>query len=499
MTARRRTLLQRAFRLDSSNLGSRVVSGASYQFMGIVLRTVVTIGSTAALARLLTPADFGFVAMATVVTELAALFANFGFTNLLIQRRSITRLQVDTVFWASTLLGVLLAGVVFALSFGAAWLFREDDVAPLLRTLSLTFLVAGLPSVAWVVLARKLRFRTEFWVQTVTTLGRAGVGIGFAWAGAGAWSLVAGALAGSALQAALAFVAVPYRPRLRFNAEFLAARWRTSGGYFGSGLLFYAYMNADLVLIGRALGATALGYYQNARSLTDEIRARIAMPLQQVLFPALSALQDDPSRRQQMVLRSSRMIAAVVMPVGFGVAVMAPDLVPVLYGSRWQAMVPVMQMFGVSAALRASSAVAAPLFNASDRVGTAFLLNCLGTALLLGAVVVGLPHGIERVAMLVAAVAPYSILTLAVALRGVGIGTRGLAHILGPSLVSSMAMGVAVWLARPHVEASVDLPAARLGVHVVLGGGCYIACLHAMSRQYLFDFMDAFGRLRVRR
>ena len=85
--------------LDTNELGRRVVSGSTYTFLGIFLRTAMTIGSTAVLARLLTPADFGYIAMATVVTELAALFGNFGFSSVLIQRRVVARLHLDTVFW----------------------------------------------------------------------------------------------------------------------------------------------------------------------------------------------------------------------------------------------------------------------------------------------------------------------------------------------------------------------------------------------------------------
>ena len=111
-----KNLVRSAFVLNSDDLGRRVVSGAGYKFLGIALRTAITIGSTAILARLLSPADFGYIAMATVITEFAGLFGAFGFTNVLIQRRVISRLQLDTVFWATLAVGIVLAGVVFGLS-----------------------------------------------------------------------------------------------------------------------------------------------------------------------------------------------------------------------------------------------------------------------------------------------------------------------------------------------------------------------------------------------
>lgn len=491
----RQSLLQRSFRLDARNLGNRVISGASFQFLGIALRTAITIGSTAILARLLAPADFGYVAMAMVVTELAALFSNFGFTNLLIQRRSITRLQVDTVFWASVLLGAALALVVFLASFATGLVFADPRVGELLRVLCLTFLFSGVSCVSSVVLARLMRFRTEFWIQMVTVASRTLVAIGFAYAGYGAWSLVAGAIASVLIQAILGFVAVPYRPRLRFHAKYLQSTWRTSGSYFGTGLQYYLNMNLDLLLIGRQLGAAPLGIYQNARSFTDEIRARIAIPLQHVLFPAFSALQFDPERMRVAVVRSARLMAALVIPIGLGVSAAADELVPVLYGPKWLAMVPIMTMFGISAAIRASTAISGPLYSACDRVGLALKYNVLGSGLLMAGVIVALPFGLEVVAAAIAVISLFSLVTFRVAIGLIGLGMPAMLQILGPPSLAGAVMWAAIEASRPFISVAVPAVAMRLLIHVAEGAAIYLAVLHALSRTYLADFDDLAKRL----
>lgn len=495
---RRHGLLRRSFVLSDHDIGGRVVSGAGFQFLGIGLRTLITIGSTAILARLLTPADFGYVAMATVITELAGLFANFGFTNLLIQKRVINRLQLDTVFWASNLVGLVLALVVFVMSFFAGWLFADPHVGELLRVLCLTFAFSGLTSVSWVVLARLMRFRVEFWMQLATVVIRTAVAIGFAYAGFGAWALVIGGVTSGLVQGVFAFIAVPYRPRLRFHAPLLASTWRTSGSYFGGGLLYYANMNVDLILIGRQLGPTPLGFYQNARSLTDEIRARIAMPLQHVLFPAFSALQHDRERMQQMVLRSARMLAAIVVPIGFGVSAMAQDLVPLLYGPKWLAMVPVMSMFGISAALRASTAMASPLFNSSNQVALAFRYNLIGTALTILSVAAAMPFGIGVVSAAVAASSLYSVFVYRVALGYVGLDVHDLLQVLGLPIGASAAMWLAIFATRGLVFAGASSHALPLVLLTALGGGTYVSVLHVTSPKYLEDFRAILQRFRRR-
>ncbi len=475
-------------------MGGRVVSGASFQFLGIGLRTAITLGSTAILARLLAPADFGYVAMATVVTEFAALFANFGFNNLLIQRRRINRLQIDTVFWAAAGLGAALAGIVFVASFFAGWLFADARVGELLRVLCITFLLSGLPTVPGVVLARLMHFRTDFLIQMTTVALRTLVAIGFAYAGFGMWSLVAGAVTGAVLQVVLGFLAVPYLPRLRFHSKFLTSTWRTSSSYFGGGLLHYANMNLDLLLIGRQLGATQLGYYQNARALTDEVRSRIAMPLQQVLFPAFAAMQDERERMQQVVLRSGRILGAVVIPIGVGLAAVAQELVPVLYGPKWLAMVPVMGLFGLSAALRASTAIATPLFNANSRVSLGLKYDAISTTMMVIGIWFAMPYGTTAVTMVIVVTSLYRLLPFRAALGLIGLQNRHVGQILGPPFLASLLLWLSITILRPYSFSWLANPGALLALHVFAGGAVYLIALHMLSRQYLVDFKDVIGR-----
>ncbi len=225
---RRQDSVRRAFILSADNLSQRVVAGAGYTFLGIALRTVITFGSMAILARLLTPADFGCIAMATVVTELAALFGGFGLSNLLIQKKCINRLQLDTVFWASTLVGLGLTAMVFLMSFLSDWLFREPLTGELLRFMCLTFAIGGLTCPHEAILSPLLRFRTEFWIQLTVIAVRSLTAIGFAYFDFGVWSLVAGSISGAIVAVMLYTLVVPYIPRFRFHLGYLTSTWKIS-------------------------------------------------------------------------------------------------------------------------------------------------------------------------------------------------------------------------------------------------------------------------------
>jgi O-antigen/teichoic acid export membrane protein len=490
------TTVQRSFHPASDDLGRRVVHGAGFTFLGIAVRTVITIGSMSILARMLAPSDFGHVAMATVVTELAALFANFGFGSILIQQPRIARVQLDTVFWASLVLGFSLTVIVFGLSFFSELVFADPIAGELLRVLCLTFVLDEMTVVPSSLLSRLLMFRKLFFVQLVMLPCRAGVAVTLAWNGFGVWSLVAGALAGSVAQWVAFTLIVGYWPRFRFSRLFLTSTWRTNGSYFGGGFLFYINSNMDLAIVGRLLGAGPLGFYQNARSLADEVRARVAVPLQRVLFPAYAAMQGDLARFQDGVIRSGRLLALIVIPVGFGIAAVAEELVPLLYGDQWQAMIPILQIIAVGSGLRAATTIGSPIFYATNQVGLNFRLNFAASMTFVATVVIGSNWGLTGVSIASLVSAVYAIVLYRVAIGLIGLRTSNLVRILGAPIIASTGMLVTIAWLRGPVSDMIPSIAPRLTLFVVIGVASYVLLVALMSRRHLVDVIDAVSKLK---
>jgi PST family polysaccharide transporter len=492
----RHALVRSALVLNTNNLDRKVFHGASFTFLSVILRTSFTIGSMSILARLLTPRDFGYLAMATVVTEFANILSSFGLSNILIQRRRISRLQLDTVFWAAIGIGCVLALSVFGLSFISGWLFADPAIGALLHFLCLNFIFGGAATVHEALLSRLMRFRTDFVIQ-VTAIGlRSIVAVVCAYYGCGVWSLVAGSLTGTFTLMALMILIVRYVPRFRFNPAYLLSTWKTSGSYFGNNLLYSVNVNIDLFLIGRQLGAHALGYYQNGRALTDEVRGRLAMPLQRVLFPAFASIQNDIARLQQSVLKSSHLLAAVICPVGFGISATAPEIVPVLYGEQWLAMIPLLTVLGISAALRASTAIAFPLFNSQNRVVLSFKYNVIGTIIFILSIFIAIPFGLEFVALTISINSIFSVVFFWASLRLINLGLRALSYVLLLPIIASLIMWAAIIFLRSQIQ-SLELNIVfNLITMVAWGAVIYFIALIALSRRYLQDFKDLVGRFR---
>lgn len=491
-------LIQRSFAPPDHALAHRVSHSAAISLAGVALRALVTIGSTAVLARLLTPADFGLLTMASLVTEFAALFSSFGVGAILIQMRRSSRLAYDTAFWFALVLGLALMGAVWVFSFFASLFFDDPQVGSIVRVLAVLFLLEELTVVHSAVLQRMLKFKLEVAIQSGQLLLRVTLTIVFAWLGWGVWALVLGSLAARVAQTIVMWVLVPYRPRLRFHKDLLAGRMRTGLSYLGSSVLGYLNNNLDYLIVGRRFGAVELGYYQAAYSLSDELRNRLSMPLQRVLFPAYSLVQDDLERFRRGVTTSLMLLATVVLPLGAGMAATAEEIVIVLFGWQWLAVIPLLKILAINGALRAVFSMCGSIYYARDRADLALFMTAMTVPITALALWIGSRYGLVGVAWAMLVMVLFSLVTAHFALRLVGLGLIALVRAIGPAGLASAVMAIGVEAARSGIEAHIDTPLARLALLVPLGTLMYGFVLAIVSRDAV-ELVIATMRRLVRR
>jgi O-antigen/teichoic acid export membrane protein len=488
--SRNRGRIRRAFHLRTEDLSERTLNSAGFAVTGAALRTFITIASTAVLARLLSPADFGHVAMATVVTEFALILGNLGIVSILIQRVRISRLQLETGFWTSLAIGAALAVLVLAGSVPAALFFKDPLVGELLRVLSLMFILESLTAVQVVVLSRLMLFRLDMILQVGMVLLRAATAIVFALFGFGVWSLVLGSFAGRLVTLLIGWAFVPFVPRMKLDLQFLRDNWKTAISYFGTGVVFYLQNNFDLMVVGRRLGAADLGFYQGARSLADELRNRITAPIRQVLFPAYAALQGDRRRFQSGARKSIRLLALVVVPVGFGMAALAEEVVTLLYGTQWLAMIPLLQIIAVAGAVRAVFSATAPIYNATNRVSLAFAVSVFSTAVFFASIFVGSQWGSRGIAWAFLAASVTSPLTAVVAFRLIGLRARDVFAVSFPALLAGATMWLVVEWARHGLTGAHFSVLQRALILIPTGAAAYVALMLLVARKTVMELVS---------
>jgi PST family polysaccharide transporter len=296
------------------------------------------------LARLLTPEEFGLVALAAVFMHFIKIFVDQGFGAALVQRADLEREHLDTAFWISMLMGVLLTAIMMAASGLVAGFFEEPRLAPILIWLSLGFLFGAFGSVQQSILRRNFAFQSLAARSLAATTAGSIVGVSMAFAGFGVWSLVAQNLVQNLTDSLTLWWASDWRPRLFFSKKHFQDLFGFGISIVGSKTLEFSNRRSDDFLIGYFLGPTQLGLYSMGYRLLLVMIRMITGITNFVAAPTFSRLQDDPERMRRVYYKVTQYTSMLAFPAFIGMGLIAPELIPALFGENWAPSVPVMQI-----------------------------------------------------------------------------------------------------------------------------------------------------------
>jgi PST family polysaccharide transporter len=435
-------------------LAGRTISAARWKFASAVSQGIFQFAVGVLLARLLPPDDFGVVALAMVVVGFAGLVGDLGLGPAVIQSRTLTPLHLRTSFTASLLLGAGLTLVLLAVAPFSSTLLRNPELPAVLRLLSAAFLCGALGVTARALLQRTLDFRRLFVVDLASyALGYAGVATGMALLGYGVWSLAWGALvqslAGSLL--ALWMARHPLRPRLAWGE--LRELFSFGAGVSLNNVINYVARNGDNVIVGRWLGATALGLYGRAYNLMTLPLTYLGAVGYSVMFPAMAAMQDDRERLARAYLISVQVTAFLTAPIMAGMIVAAPHMVRALYGDRWGAMVLPLQVLCAAGFFRAVYHLAGALTHALGKVYRETGRQVVYALCVVAGGAIGSRWGILGVAVGVSlAIVQMYVAMAALVLRLAGLRWTDFAVAQLPGVVLSLVVGGAALAVRLALE-----------------------------------------------
>jgi PST family polysaccharide transporter len=353
-----------------------------------------------ALARLLTPANFGLVAMIAVLTGFLAVFGEMGFAEALVQRPEIEERHRSSVFWLNVLTGIALAAGLAAAAPFIARFYGDDRLVWLVRVLAIDFALAPLQMVQRANLLRELQFRALALAESVGVLVSSAVAIGLAIAGYGVWALVGKAI-GSTLGVIVALWSLSgWRPRFSLERAALGELWGFSSHLLGFSTVAYWARQVDDLLIGRMLGAAPLGLYGRAYSTMMMPVNEVGGVLTRVMFPTFSKLQHDPRETKGLYLRVVAVLAFVTFPVMLGLAAIADVFIRVLYGAQWSGATNVLRIYCVVGCSLAIGSTTTWIFKSQGRTDLMFRWGLVAAAVTIGGIVVGVSFGsIESVAI----------------------------------------------------------------------------------------------------
>ncbi len=364
----------------------------------VVLQITRSIGAIA-IARLLTPDEYGLAMLALVFSSLVLVFSDLAFGAALVQRPKINEADKNTAFWITMGSGVLFTGLGVLLAHPVARAYGEPQVAPLLAALSASFMIGALGSTQQSLLLREMAFKKTETLGIVAAMAGMIGAVVFAAMGTGAWAIIVQQLVTAAVSSLLLWRASSWRPRLQYSKASAKDLWSFSSYLVGHRLLYYAHANADRFIIGRYLGTAALGAYAVAYNVMLQPVAKVAGPVQRVLAPAFARMQDEPERIAAAWARATRLVGMLSIPTLAGVIVVAPDFVPVVLGDKWDAAIPVIQIIAVVGMVQAVQGVNVDILMARDRTKTLFRYSIVFTAAHITAFLIGVHWGIKGVAI----------------------------------------------------------------------------------------------------
>jgi PST family polysaccharide transporter len=348
-------------------LASATVRGVGWSAGAQVGKQVAQITLSIVIARLLLPAAFGQLEQILVLAGLANLVADFGFGAALVQRKELTEEHRSSVFWVQLALGACVTLLLIAVAPLIAAFYRQAPLRGLTVLLAPNFLLLSVCTVPRSLLTRRMRFRTLAVIDVATLVIGGVVCVAMAAAGFGVVSMVVSMLVNSAATAVMLFAASPWKPRFLLHRESVRELLPYSRNLLGFSLVNYTIRNGDNLLVGRLLGAVALGLYDRGYSILLYPNRQISSVVGNVMFASMSRMSDDVDRLRRVYLRTVGAIALVTFPVMAGLALVAREFVPVVLGRQWVAAVPIIQIFCVLGATESITTTIGWIYQATGR------------------------------------------------------------------------------------------------------------------------------------
>lgn len=465
------------------SLRAKVLSGLFWtggaRLIGQLINWVITI----VVIRLLSPADYGLLAMASLFLSFLMMFAEGGLGTALVQARDVDDSRMRSIFGAVILINSALFILLVAAAPAIAAFFEEDRLVPLVRVLAVQILLSIFASVPGAMLSRALDFRRPAIIGLASGICGSLTTLGLALSGYGVWALVLGNLITQACTVVAINIVSPFLKWPDFSMRgargLVAFGWRLTAGR----VLWVLYSQSDSFIAGKLLGKELLGIYSVSMHLASLPGQRVMSVLNQVAFPAFASLQQDRVQLAAAVLKMVRVVGFVAFPVMWGLASVSPEAISILLGEKWQQAALPLQLIALVMPLRMLSTLLPSVTDGIGRPDVAMKNVFIACLIMPLAFLVGCRWGIVGLSM--AWVLAYPLVVLQNVQRS--------AEAIGMNMKSILLAAARPLAAAALVYASVTglrellLPGlpelVRLLVLIATGAGVYAAASWLMNRQ----------------
>jgi lipopolysaccharide exporter len=345
-----------------ADLTTQTARGSAWMIAMRISVNLLGISSMVVLARLLTPEDFGVVALAGSAYVFLSLFGQFGFDIALIQHQNPDRSHYDTAWTSNILVGVFVALGMVAIAKPTAALYQDARIEYVVYAFALLSLAKGFENIGVINFRKNLAFRGDFLYFVMPKISSVIIGVVAAYALRTYWALVIGMISGQIATLIYSHVSQPFRPRFslaRFAELFAFTKW-----ILGGKILRFLTSNGVQIILGRLRGPEAVGLLNLASELAYLPSSEIAAPVNRVLFPSFATIARDPERLRQAFAKVFAATMLICTPAAFGIFGVADSLVYVAFGEQWLLAAPLLAVLALVGLLDAINTLVEPILMA---------------------------------------------------------------------------------------------------------------------------------------
>ena len=470
-----------------------IAGGLAWKFSERLVSQGVSFAVSLVLARLLSPEDYGLIALVLVFINLAGVFITSGFATALIQKKDADDTDFSTIFYCSLGCSLVIYLIIFLIAPPVAAFYGQPLLTQVLWVFGLQVPLGVFNSIQTAYVSRNMLFRKVFFSTLISAAVSGGVGVGMACLGWGVWALVGQALAMTVCNTLVMLVTVPWRPKLLFSRSAAKTLMAFSSKVLLADLSGTFFGEVRSLIIGRAYTGADLAFYTKGQQLPNLITGNLSQSIMTVLFPALANESDDYGEVRRLTGRSLGLMSFVLLPALFGRAAVMKPLVTLLYTDKWAACVPYAQLLCVGAAIGVLGIVPLQALKAIGRSDVVLGLEIWKKPVYVVLLVTGVCISVQAVAVTMVV---YEIYGLAVNMlqmkKYIGYGWRRQLKDMLPSFLLAAAMAVAVWL-LPAVGGA----ALTVAVKVLAGAALYVtaaALLRLEQFKNLLELLRKFGK-----
>ncbi|HEU0294088.1 MAG TPA: lipopolysaccharide biosynthesis protein [Anaerolineales bacterium] len=475
--------------LSSSYLARVALRGTTWVYIAFFSGKLVVFLTTILLARLLSKSDFGVVGYAVAVIGFLDVVKDLGVGAALIYHND--ERVIPTAFWLNISTGLSFFLLAW---FGAPFVglfFNDSRAIWVTRVLALSFPLNAIASIQETLLIKDLAFNQKFIPDFARAISKGVLSIGLAFAGFGPWSIILGQLGGLIVSGVILWRMIPWRLTFEFSRTWAGSLLRYGLPLVSMNVISVFVLNVDYLLVGRYLGAEALGVYTLAFRVPELTILQLCNIVAQVVFPVFAKIKDDADALGKGFLKTAQYVALITVPVGLGMALLSEPFVLLLFGKKWVEVVPVMRAISIYSVLISLGYNAGDVYKAQGRPGILTRLSILQAFILVPALLwaVMMMKDIVIVGWTQVAVAFVgNAIYLLVALRMLNLQPRALFDSLKHPLLPAVGLSIAVLGVMSFGSSWGNLLQLILGT--LVGAAAYVTLLWFFSKDVIAEIWN---------